>query len=221
MMAFVQARMGSRRLPGKVLRALNGAPMLQYLLESLARAKTLAKTVVLTSNDASDNPIQAFCEAAGTPCFRGELHDVTARFLAAAAAYSAEAFVRISGDSPLMDYRIVDRVVRLFREAPCDLATNVFVRTYPKGQSVEVIARSALKRAYDAMGDADDREHVTKYFYRNPEQFVIRDFRYDRDCGTVPMAVDTQDDFARVEACLRTIGKAPWDATLEEMLRVF
>jgi spore coat polysaccharide biosynthesis protein SpsF len=95
------------------------------------------------------------------------------------------------------------------------------VRTYPKGQSVEVIARSALMRAHENMRDADDREHVTKYLYRNPEQFVIRDFRYASDCGTVPMAVDTLEDFTRVEACLRTMGKAPWNATLEAMLRVF
>ena len=221
MIAFVQARMSSRRLPGKVLLPLLGNAMLHYVLESLRRSDTIDRTIVLTSNDASDDAIEDFCRASEVECFRGSLDDVAARFLAAADAYDAEAFVRISGDSPLMDFRIVDRAVRLFEAEPCDVATNVLVRTYPKGQSVEVIARAALARAYESMQVPGDREHVTTYFYTHPEAFEIRDFRHPRDCGSVRMAVDTPADFERVEACLRRVGGKPWEAGLEKVLEVF
>lgn len=220
MIAFVQARMSSRRLPGKVLRPLLGKPIIEYLLESLTHCETRVRTVVLTSTDPSDDPIASFCQSESVECFRGSLEDVAARFLAAANAFNAESFVRISGDSPLLDFRIVDRAVRLFEEQPCDLATNVLVRTFPKGQSVEVIARSALARAYESM-QPSNREHVTTYFYRHADRFTIRDFRHPRDCGTIQMAVDTEEDLTCVETCMRRIRGKPWDAGLGAMLKHF
>ncbi|HUE14627.1 MAG TPA: NTP transferase domain-containing protein, partial [Planctomycetaceae bacterium] len=121
--AIVQARMNSRRLPGKSLRPLCGKPMLQYVLENLAQLDELAETIVATSTDPSDDPIAEFCERVGTACFRGPLDNVAERFLQALRTHDLSAFVRISGDSPLLDPRLVARAVALFAESAVDLAS--------------------------------------------------------------------------------------------------
>lgn len=217
MIALVQARMTSRRLPGKVLRPLLGRPLLSHLLDSLRHCETLSGVVVVTSGEPTDDAIAEFCHAHGTTCFRGALHDVTARFIAAAQAFDAPSFVRLSGDSPLLDHRLVDRAVRLFHEQPCDLATNVLVRTFPRGQSVEVLSRAVLENAHESMA-GDDREHVTAHFYRHPDRITIRDFRHTPGCGTLQMAVDTQADFDRVEACLAKLDQPLWTYDLDALI---
>ena len=137
--AIVQARMSSMRLPGKSLRPLCGKPMLQYVLESLAQVDELAETIVATSSDPSDDPIAEFCDQFGSVCFRGSLDHVAERFLQTANARGLSAFVRVSGDSPLLDPRFVARAVDLFVESNADVVTNVFPRTYPPGMSVELV----------------------------------------------------------------------------------
>lgn len=176
--------------------------------------------MVLTSVDGSDDAIQDYCRSAGVECFRGSLANVAARFLDASAFYGTHAFVRVSGDSPLLDYRIIDQAVCMFASERCDLVTNVLVRTYPKGQSVEVVAREALQRAAPRMSGSD-AEHVTSYFYDHADAFIIRDFRHDRAWGAMQMAVDTEDDAARVERCLKQLEGAPWNAGLDRAIEAF
>ena len=177
--AIVQARMTSRRLPGKSLRPLCGKPLLQYVLESLAQVEPLAVVVVATSSDPTDDPIADFCKRQGSPCFRGPLDNVAERFRQAARRHQLAGFVRISGDSPLLDSRLVARGVALFQESDADLATNVFPRTYPAGMSVEVVRTATFERVVPGLDEPDDREHVTGYFYRHPEQFRIVNFARD------------------------------------------
>src|SRR5947207_1002273 len=112
--AIIQARMTSSRLPGKVLQSMHGRPMLQYLLDRLARAQGVSDIVVATSIDRSDDPIERFCSAAGVACVRGPLLDVAARFHEVLETWPLDAFVRVSADSPLLDQRIVDAAVRLY-----------------------------------------------------------------------------------------------------------
>src|SRR6266852_6355172 len=109
--AFVQARMSSRRLPGKVLRPIDGKPVLLYVLERLERCRTLDSVLVATSVDPSDDAVEEICHRRGTPCCRGPLDDVAGRFLAAARERDVDGFVRVSGDSPLLDQRLVDEAV--------------------------------------------------------------------------------------------------------------
>jgi spore coat polysaccharide biosynthesis protein SpsF len=168
------------------LREVDGRPLLGYLLERLRRCREIAQTVVATSTDVSDDAVARYCEAQATRLYRGPLEDVLGRFVEVAESLDASALVRVSGDSPLMDPAIVDRAVSLYAAEGADLVTNVQVRSFPKGQSVEVISVDALRRAASQTDDAEDREHVTRYFYRHPEQFRITKLQARRRCGRYP-----------------------------------
>jgi spore coat polysaccharide biosynthesis protein SpsF (cytidylyltransferase family) len=215
---IIQARMSSRRLPGKTLLPLCGRPLLGHLLDSLRQVRGTDALLVATSVDSSDDPIAAFCAAEGLPCRRGPLDDVARRLFEAARAHGLDAFVRICGDSPLLDHRLVERAVDLFRRGRADLVTNVARRTFPKGQSVEVVRLAALVRALEAMGDPGQREHVTGYFYACPERFAIEAFESDRDQGGANLCVDTPEDRDRLEALLSMLTAPHWTYGWERLL---
>lgn len=216
--AIIQARSSSRRLPDKVLLELAGRPMLAYTVERLRQCRTVRDVVLATSDRSDDDRVAALGERLRVPVYRGALDDVLARFSAAARAFDAPAVVRISGDSPLIDPEVVDRVVNRFLAAACDLATNVFPRSFPRGQSVEVIALAALERAAAAAVDLEDREHVTRYFYRHPDAFRIENVAFDRDASGVQLSVDTADDLAFISRILASMTRPHSEYGVEEVL---
>lgn len=199
--AIAHARMSSSRLPGKVLRPLAGRPALALLLDRLALAREPDVVAVATSDRPEDDPIAELCAARGTPCHRGPLDDVAARMLGAAEALGFDAFVRVNGDSPLIDPALVDRAIRLLHARGCDLVTNVFPRSFPVGQSVEAIRVEAMRTAVAEMTDPAYREHVTQWFYAHPERVRIESFTSDDgDFSEMVLALDTPEDAAAVEA---------------------
>lgn len=214
--AVVQARMGSRRLPGKVLTPLAGRPALEWLLERLERADTLDTIVVAISGEAEDDAIASFAAARGTACHRGSLNDVAGRVIGAARAHGLDAIVRVNGDSPLLDQRLVDRGVTLFRESGADLVTNVRPRTFPPGQSVEVARTESLARAHAGDTSDEDREHVTGPLYENG--FAVVRFVADPPRTQPSFTLDTEDDRVRLEGILRGMQRPHHEYTWEELL---
>lgn len=199
-LAILQARMSSTRLPGKVLRPILGRPMLGWQIDRIKRSSTIDRLVVATSQEASDNPIQAFCDANGVPCYRGALHDVLARFHGAVEAFGpAEQVIRLTGDCPLIDWTIIDAAVALQKSEGSDLAGNGINRTFPDGLDVEVVAFSALDRAHREATDPADREHVTQYIYRHPEKFRLAHLTQTPDLEALRWTVDTPADLDMVE----------------------
>jgi spore coat polysaccharide biosynthesis protein SpsF len=208
--AVIQARMTSRRLPGKILMNLVDRPMLDYILEGVSHARSLDGVVLATSTDRSDDGTAEFARRRRVQCHRGSLDDVARRLLDAAQEAQADALVRINGDSPLLDPALVDEGVSIFRANDSDVATNVRPRTYPKGQSVEVIAVAALRRAVERMTSANEREHVTPYLYAHPEEFSIASFTTDPPRSDIQLSVDDADDFARCAAIVALLPAPPW-----------
>jgi len=216
---IIQARMGSRRFPGKVLRDLCGKPLLLYLVERVTHCRLVDGVVVATSTDDSDGPIAAFCETVGVECHRGALENVASRFLEVVDRHENwGGFVRVSGDSPLLDHRLIERAVGMFRADPCDLVTNVLVRTFPKGQSVEVVSTDAFRDAFERMREPEDLEHVTRYFYEHRNDFTIRDFRAGSDHGSLQLSVDTPEDLRVIEGIVSRMTRPHWSYSLEEIL---
>lgn len=214
--AVVQARMTSERLPGKVLMPLAGKPLIVWLLERLERAETLDSILVATSSEATDDPIAEFCARRPTRCFRGDLGDVAARVLAAARDARLDAFVRVNGDSPLLDQDLVDHAVRLMRAGGYDLVTNVRPRTFPPGQSVEVVRTDSLARALAEPGvSAHDREHATATMYDGV--FDVRRFEADPPQIETDFSVDTPADARRIETLLRSLRRPHWEYRWHEM----
>jgi len=210
--------MGSRRLPGKVLAEVRGKSLLDYLIERLERCAELDGLVLATSREAIDDRIGAFAARRGVACHRGSLEDVAERMLTAARAEHCDAFVRISGDSPLIDSGLVDRAVKLFRDESPDVVTNVHVRTFPTGQSVEVISIGAMTRAHRAMRTRAHREHVTPYFYAHPERFRILGFTADAPWGGLQLSVDSAEDLVRFERIVAHLGEPHWRHGLEAVV---
>ncbi len=218
--AIVQARMSSTRLPGKVLRRVRDRPVLQYLLERLQRCDGLDGVTVATSVDPSDEPIEKFCLEFGVSCCRGSLQDVARRCADAAGSRGLDAFVRLCADSPLLDPALVDRAIAEYRSREVDLVTNVFPRSFPPGQSVEVIRTSVLVAAVDMMTSDDDRGHVTRYFYRHAERYRIHNVHAEVDYGDLRLAIDTPGDLRRFETLVAGFERPHWEYGLRELARL-
>ena len=216
--AVVQARMSSRRLPGKVLRPLAGKPALQCLLERLERCEQVDRVIVATSTEPSDEPVAAFCESAGATFHRGPLEHVAARFGEVVERFGLDAFVRVTADSPLLDQALVDRGAALYRKGGFDIVTNVYPRsTFPSGQSLEVVRAQAFRSALAHMDDPYEREHVTPYFYRRPEVFRIHNLVAEQDDSGLDVSLDTDDDARLIEAVLERMDRPHWTYSSDEV----
>jgi spore coat polysaccharide biosynthesis protein SpsF (cytidylyltransferase family) len=205
--AIVQARMGSTRLPGKVLMDIEGKPTLQRVVERIRRARRVDEVVVATSDLPADDAIERFCGEIGVACFRGSEGDVLDRYHGAAAAHGADVVVRITADCPLLDPAVVDRVIAAFHEGGCDYAANCRMEvTYPDGLDTEVFSRDALERAWAQARLHSEREHVTPYIWNHPERFALRVVRNDRDLSALRWTLDEPDDLAAIRAVYAELG---------------
>lgn len=196
--AVVQARMTSRRFPGKVLAPLAGRPLVEHVLERSARAVGREAVVLATSEHASDAPLARFVSDLGFVVHRGPLDDTVARFRGALAAHPAERFFRVCADSPLLDPDLMTRMRAL---APgTDLVTNVHPRSFPPGRSMELVRTGAFL-AFPSDGLLpDEREHLTLHFYRNAGRYRIANVEATpAEAALPPLAVDTVEDLHRVE----------------------
>ena len=199
--AIIQARMGSSRLPGKAMADLGGAPMLARVVARTSRAATVRQVVVATTTETADQVIVDLCAARGWACFRGSQDDVLDRYYQAARQFAAEVVVRITSDCPLIDPSIIDRVVTEFLrlQPDADYVSNVGSRrSFPRGLETEVFSFAALAKAWDEAREPAFREHVTLYMYRRPDRFRIHDFVNERDCSEMRWTVDTPEDYALV-----------------------
>jgi spore coat polysaccharide biosynthesis protein SpsF len=217
----IQARMSSRRLPGKMLRLIASQPMLGVLLDRLTLSVASGDIVVATSTEPEDDAIAAYCAARGVVCFRGSRDNVASRFVRVAAEHFLDAFVRVNGDSPLLDPRLIDRGKRLFRERSCDVVTNVFPRSYPPGQSVEVVSARAFARVYETMAEPEDFEHVTRFLYRHPDSFAIHNFRAEADYSGIHLAVDTEEQLRTIQAIVARMDRPAAQYRLDEIVRLY
>jgi spore coat polysaccharide biosynthesis protein SpsF len=196
-LAILQARMSSTRLPGKVLRPILGEPMLGRQIERLGRARRLTRIVVATSSGPEDDAVAAFCAGAGVDCFRGDLDDVLGRFLGALAMFGpVETFVRLTADCPLTDPELIDQAIEAHQASRADYTHVQQTWSYPKGLDVEVCQTSVL-RAIDRESKGADREHVTSFIYARPDRFRIHALNRDPPLR-YRWTVDTAEDFAFV-----------------------
>ena len=198
--AIVQARMGSTRLPGKVLLDLGGQSALARVVRRLSRAKLIADVVVATSELPGDGPIVSECQHLGTACFRGSEVDVLDRYYWAAKAKDADAVVRITADCPLIDPQVVDETIQVFQAEQADYASNVIPRTYPRGLDTEVFTMEALAWAWLEAREPHQREHVTPYLYEHPETFKIASAIARANFGHHRWTLDTAEDLQLIRA---------------------
>ena len=198
MIIFIQARMSSRRLPGKVLKNIDCYPILTWTIKRL-RFLNGPKIAIITSKEPSDDPIIEYCKNQKVDCFRGSLNNVLLRFKKACEYFSEENFIRICADSPFIDWKLIKIAISKYQENSFDIVTNVLKRSFPKGQSVEILNLNLLNNLImNSNIGSDHLEHVTKFIYENPNHFNINSFEHShRRFKNIQLSIDTLEDFKK------------------------
>jgi glutamate-1-semialdehyde 2,1-aminomutase len=191
--ALVQARMGSTRLPGKVLKTIVNKPMIELLLTRLSQSSELNEIVVATSDDRQNDQLQLVVESLGFSCTRGSEIDVLSRFYESAKFSDADIIVRITGDCPLVDSILVDECIKGYKNSNVDYFSNVDPASYPDGLDIEVMSFESIKRANNETNSEFDREHVTPYI-RNSDRFSKSSMQYAEDLSNQRWTVDEPED---------------------------
>lgn len=198
--AIIQARMGSSRLPGKVLKDLGGATVLDRVLNRLGRSKLIQEVLVATTTESADDAIVEHCERKAHKVFRGSELDVLDRYYRAAKHSEADVVVRITSDCPVIDPGVTDATIGAFLECGADYASNTRVRSYPRGLDTEVMTVEALERAWRESTKSYQREHVTPYLYENPDKFKLEGIENDADGSQHRWTLDTPEDLQLLQA---------------------
>ena len=194
-LAILQARISSSRLPAKVLLPILNKPMLLHQIERINKSKLIDKLVVATSVNAADNDIKFLCNEHNIDCYRGNLNDVLDRFYNAAKQYNPDVVVRLTGDCPLTDYEIIDNIINCHINGKYDYTSNALNPTYADGLDVEIINIDVLNQAYLEAQLPSEREHVTPFIYKNSERFKLFSYENNIDLSNFRWTVDNKEDF--------------------------
>tara|TARA_Y100001980_G_C14519432_1_gene294733 strand:- start:300 stop:941 length:642 start_codon:yes stop_codon:yes gene_type:complete len=193
MYCVVQARCGSKRLNRKIFKKIKNKSIIERVISRLEKSKKISKIIIATSIDKKDNDIEKFCKKKKISYYRGSLNNVALRFLQISKKYNLKSLIRISCDSPFINYKILDEGISLFKKNEFDIITNVFPRTYPKGLSYEIFKTSILKNNIKFFSNKD-KEHVTTFFYKNFKNYKIYNFYSLKRFKNINLCVDTKKD---------------------------
>lgn len=196
--AVIQARMGSTRLPNKVMKLVNGVPLIELLIKRLSESKYIDQIIVATSTDSKNAPLIQHVTSLGYSVFEGSENDVLSRYYHAVKDMQPDAIVRVTGDCPLVDPNVVDEIIETFKVKKVDYASNTLTPTYPDGIDVSIASFNALEKAYHEATSEYDREHIMPYI-RNPEKFNLANVEYAEDYSKERWTVDEPEDFEVIQ----------------------
>lgn len=198
--AIIQARMGSSRLPGKVLLRLHDRTVLEHVIERVRQAKRVDEIWVATTTSQADHIIMSECNKYGVFVHRGSEQDVLGRYYETACLAAADIIVRITSDCPVIEPELIDSILALYLEKQADYASNTQERSYPRGLDAEVFSFEALKRAFLEAVKPEQREHVTPYIYQNPDLFRLESLVHHDNVSHFRWTLDTQEDWELIQA---------------------
>lgn len=204
--AIIQARMSSERLPGKVLKSLHGHSVLKWVVSRVKCSRLISQVVVATTKGVADDNIVEACHELGVDVYRGSEEDVLGRFYEAASMYDADVIVRICSDCPLIDATVIDAMlegyISLNKTTRLDYLSNTITRTFPRGLDAEIFSYSALKRAFELAKQPFEREHVTPFIYLNPDMFSLEQYKVANSNAELRWTLDTEEDFAFLQSAI-------------------
>ena len=221
--AIIQARLGSSRLPGKMLMELDGAPVLAHVVRAAQGCPHLAAVVVATTDLPEDDALAAAAVGLGAGLYRGSAQDVLARIAAAAAAFDADPVVRLTGDNPLVTSEVITAVLARFARGDVDYVGNCNPPSYPDGLEVEVVSRAALEVAHREARDPGSREHVTVFLCRHPERFRSANIPAPPALRRpdVRLTLDTPEDLAWLREACRAVPPRPAQRPIEALIALW
>ena len=216
--AIIQARMGSTRFPGKMLKLLGDKPLIWHVVHRVQQATLVDKVVLATSVNKNNKPLVKEVKSYGVDCFVGDENDVLDRFYQCAKKFKVKTIVRVTGDCPFIDPEIIDAVISLFKNNTLDYASNVLPPTYPDGLDVEVFSFAALEKAWKEAKLQSEREHVTPYIWKNEHIFKRMTHINNENLSSIRLTVDEEKDLVLVNTIIKKIGKS--DFRLKDIMKV-
>ncbi|PKL70354.1 MAG: spore coat biosynthesis protein F [Methanomicrobiales archaeon HGW-Methanomicrobiales-1] len=218
--ATIEARMTSNRLPGKILRPILGKPTLELLIERLAHVRQIDQIVVATTSNRTDDVVEELACRLGIGCYRGSEDDVLDRVIKAAQSYDADIIVEITGDCPLLDPKVIDHLIEIFLHNSYDYVSNTLKQTYPNGLDAQVFSLKTLEEVASLTLDPVDHEHVSLYIYEHPERYTL----FNLESGLpekywdLRLTVDTIEDFGLINSIYEELYPKNPRFTLEDIL---
>lgn len=222
--AIIQARMGSSRLPNKVMLEVCGKPIIWHVVNRTTKSKMIDKIVVATADGVGNDAIREFCTENGIACVSGSENDVLDRFYKAFVHVNADdndIIVRVTADCPLIDPTIIDEVIKHHINTNSDYTSNCIEPTFPDGLDCEVFKASVLKRAWKEAKLMSEREHVTLYIRNHPEKFTIKSFKWDNDFSNMRWTLDEKEDFQLIKEIFEELYYKNETFDTKEILKLF
>jgi spore coat polysaccharide biosynthesis protein SpsF len=208
---IIQARMGSSRLPGKVLADIVGKPMIRRIVERVSASRLIDDIIVATTVAEEDDVLEEYIQFnLNCRVFRGSVNDVLERYFLCARKYQADIIVRLTADDPLKDPLIIDKAIKFLLDNPTlDYCSNTIEPSYPEGLDVEVIRFSALECAYENAQLLSEREHVTPYIWKQPHKFSTQNFTFDKDLSDWRWTIDKPKDLEFMRCVYTKFNTSP------------
>lgn len=201
--AIIQVRLSSKRLKNKAMIEINKNPIIYYVRKRVENSKNIKRIIIACSDEEKDDPIYNYCISKNYLVERGNLHNVVDRYLKIIKKFNLSSFVRITGDSPCIDPKLIDKAIKLYINNQCDLLTNVFPRSYPKGVSVEVVNAKTFQILRNKRISKFNKEHITSYFYENSKKFRILNFKSLTNQRHKSLALDTKKDLYKLNPIIK------------------
>ncbi len=220
---IIQARMGSTRLPGKVLMEVGGVPLLDIMLPRVKNSKLIDEVIIATSDKEKDDSIVEFCKSKNYKYFRGSEDDVLLRYFQCAKKYNANVLVRLTADCPLIDPKIIDEVIKLYYEENVDYAANTVppeTNRYPDGSDVEVFSFKGIFELVNKTTDVKDREHVTFPFWKGNHGYKTAQLKNEFNWGKFRITVDYPEDIDVIDYILKNLKKNNEFGSLKEIIDI-
>lgn len=217
---IIQARMGSTRLPGKIMKKIEQKTVLEYVISSLEKSEFIQEIIIATTKNKEDDVIEDKVKKLGKKIYRGSQDNVLERYTFAARENKLDIVIRITSDCPLIDVNIVDSIIKEFIDKKPDYISNTIKRTYPRGMDCEVFSINALERAYRDAESESDKEHVTPYIYKNPDKFKISNYCADEDNSKYRITLDVEEDFEVISFIIKEINNKMLDFSYESVIKI-
>lgn len=218
---IIQARIGSTRLPGKVVKKIEGKTVLEYVIERLKRVKNAKKIIVATTDNKADNALERIAQKCGVYVYRGSENNVLNRFYKAANFFEVDSIVRITADCPLIDPKIVDDTIKLYSKNNFDYVSNTHPPTFPDGMDVEVFSFKTLDKIREGAKTSEEKEHVTLYIFKNKERFKIGNLLSKNDYYDLRLTLDHKQDLTLIKEIYKNLYKKNENFGLKEIVKLF
>jgi spore coat polysaccharide biosynthesis protein SpsF len=223
--AIIQARFGSTRLPGKIIRLISGKPILWHVWNRLTHSKMINDVIIATTTNSEDDQIENFCVENNIHFNRGSAEDVLSRYYETAKKFNVDIIIRITSDCPVIDPEILDDMINFFKAENCkyklDYLSNTLERTFPRGLDVEIFSFEALQKTFSEAKEIYEREHVTPYIYMHPECFTLKNFYNDKDYSFHRWTVDTNDDLELIKEIYISLYNGNNIFLVKDILKLF